>query len=71
MFDPSEASPICPFGVDTFLVPLKHYLVEVAFDPFDWVAANFVGLTFEHSVVEQLVAVAAVEGTVGFASADC
>ena len=36
MCDPSEASPMRPSGVDTFL-PLKHLVVEagVAFDPFD------------------------------------
>ena len=78
VFDPSEESPLCPFGADTFL-PLKHFVeAVVAFDPFDWdavVAAYSVVVAFEHSVVvvEQLVAVA-VEGTVAaadFAFVDC
>ena len=78
MFDPSEATPWGPFGVDIFL-PLKHFVeAVVAFDPFDWdavVAAYSVVVAFEHLVVvvEQLVVVA-VEGTVAaadFAFVDC
>ena len=76
MLDPSEVSPKGPCEADTFL-PLKHFVeAVVAFDPFDWVvaAANFVVGAFEHSVVEQLVAVAVVRTAVfaaDFAFADC
>ena len=75
MLDPSEVSPKGPYEADTFL-PLKHLVDVVAFDPFDWVvaAANFAVGAFEHSVVEQLVAVAVVRTAVfaaDFAFADC